>query len=118
MEECAKHGTDASKIDYENLVNRYFSSPCPARGTLSILQDTFHRLVGLGFTIRACDFRQVISVEHMEWGESFWPRYVSVDDTTPYQGDDDVLSQRKMPHIWTLTGGPLYNVDEQEEEDE
>ena len=61
MEECVKHGADASKIAYEALVNRYFPYHPPARGTLCILQDSFRRLVELGFNIQACDFCQVIS---------------------------------------------------------
>ena len=51
------------------------------------------RLVDLGFNTKACDFRQVISTENMEWGQSFWPRYVSVGNTMPFQGDDDASSQ-------------------------
>ena len=85
------------------------------RGGTNRLRD--QRLVDLGFNIKACDFRQVISTENMEWGQSFWPRYVSVGNTMPFQGDDDA-SSRRMHHVWTFSGGPLYIVDDPEEEDE
>ena len=128
FEACVKHGADASKIGYEELVNRYFPTseydhakdeyvgvPSPARGAVSILQDSFERLVGLGFDIRAEDFRQVISVEDMEWGYSFWPRFVEIEGTDLYTGND---APPEMNHIWTFWGRLTIGPTEQEHDEE